>query len=140
MKLKTLTRLGLLSALALIIFMVEAQIPAPVPVPGIKLGLANIVTIFAVWVMGAWQGVAVLAVRVFLGAVFSGNFSTIFYSAAGGALAILAAIGTGEQLIDTVIAKTGLPSGEILAAMTMLEVKGYVTTRPGGWVTSGKNH
>ena len=79
MKLKTLTRLGLLSALALIIFMVEAQIPAPVPVPGIKLGLANIVTIFAVWVMGAWQGVAVLAVRVFLGRcspAISAPFST----------------------------------------------------------------
>ena len=93
MKLKTLTRLGLLSAVALIIFMVEAQIPSPVPVPGIKLGLANIVTIFTVWVLGSWQGVAVLTVRVFLGAVFAGNFSTIFYSAAGGALAILAAIG-----------------------------------------------
>ena len=92
MKLKTLTRMGLLSALALIIFMVEAQIPVPVPVPGIKLGLANIVTIFAVWILGSWQGVGVLAARVFLGAIFSGNFGTIFYSAAGGALAILTAI------------------------------------------------
>ena len=92
MKLKTLTRMGLLSAVALIIFMVEAQIPVPVPVPGIKLGLANIVTIFAVWILGSWQGVGVLTVRVFLGAVFSGNFGTIFYSAAGGALAILTAI------------------------------------------------
>lgn len=53
MKLRTLTRMGLLSAVALIMFMVEAQIPVPVPVPGIKLGLANIVTIFAVWIMGS---------------------------------------------------------------------------------------
>lgn len=98
MKLKTLTRMGLLSAVALIMFMVEAQIPVPVPVPGIKLGLANIVTIFAVWVMGPWQGVGVLAVRVFLGAVFSGNFGTIFYSAAGGVLAIIAAIGLKKIL------------------------------------------
>ena len=92
MKLKTLTRMGLLSAVALIIFMVEAQIPVPVPVPGIKLGLANIVTIFAVWILGSWQGAGVLAVRVFLGAIFSGNFGTIFYSAAGGILAILTTI------------------------------------------------
>ena len=92
MKLKSLTQIGLLSAVALIIFVVEAQIPVPVPVPGIKLGLANIVTIFAVWILGAWQGVGVLTVRVFLGAVFSGNFGTIFYSAAGGALAIITAI------------------------------------------------
>jgi heptaprenyl diphosphate synthase len=63
-----------------------------VPVPGIKLGLANVVTMFAVWIMGAWQAVAVLTVRVILGAAFAGNFSTLLYSAAGGALAILTAI------------------------------------------------
>ena len=98
MKLKNLTRMGLLSAVALILFTVEAQIPLPVPVPGIKLGLANIVTIFTVWILGPWQGVGVLAVRVFLGAVFSGNFGTIFYSAAGGALAILTTIGLRKIL------------------------------------------
>ncbi len=54
--------------------------------------------------------------------------------------AILAAIGTGEQLIDTVIAKTGLSSGDVLAALTMLEVQGFVMTRPGGWVQISKIH
>lgn len=93
MSVKKLTRLGLLSAVALTIFMVEAQIPALVPVPGVKLGLANIVTVFTVFALGAKEGVAVLFVRIFLGAVFAGNFSTIFYSAAGGALAIAATIG-----------------------------------------------
>ena len=88
MKTKKLTTLALLSAIALTIFMVEAQIPALVPVPGVKLGLANIVTVFTVFVLGPKEGAAVLAVRVFLGAVFAGNFSTIFYSAAGGACAI----------------------------------------------------
>lgn len=92
MKIRTVAQMGLLSALALIIFLVEAQIPAPVPIPGIKLGLANIVTVFAVWILGAKQAAGILTVRVFLGAVFSGNFGTIFYSAAGGALAILAVI------------------------------------------------
>ena len=93
MRTKRLTTLALLSAVALTIFMVEAQIPALVPIPGVKLGLANIVTVFTVFVLGAKEGAAVLFVRVFLGAIFSGNFSTIFYSAAGGALAILTTIG-----------------------------------------------
>lgn len=53
---------------------------------------------------------------------------------------ILAAIGTGEQLVDTVIAKTGLSSSDVLAALTMLEVSGFVTTRPGGWVQISKIH
>jgi len=88
MKTKKLTLLALLSAIALTIFMVEAQIPALVPIPGVKLGLANIVTVFAVFALGPKEGTAVLFVRIFLGAVFAGNFSTIFYSAAGGACAI----------------------------------------------------
>ena len=53
---------------------------------------------------------------------------------------ILAAIGDEEQLTDTVIAKTGLLSSDVLAALTMLEVSGYVITRPGGWVKAGKIH
>lgn len=87
-----MTQLALLSAIALTIFMVEAQIPAPVPIPGVKLGLANIVTVFTVYALGAKEGVLVLAVRIFLGAVFAGNFSTILYSAAGGGCAILVSI------------------------------------------------
>ena len=88
MKVKKLTLLAMLSAIALTIFMVEAQIPPLVPMPGVKLGLANIVTVFAVFALGPREGAAVLFVRIFLGAVFAGNFSTIFYSAAGGGCAI----------------------------------------------------
>ena len=88
MKVKKMTLLALLSAIALTIFMVEAQIPALVPIPGVKLGLANIVTVFTVFALGAKEGVIVLFIRIFLGAVFAGNFSTILYSAAGGACAI----------------------------------------------------
>ncbi|MBQ8833331.1 MAG: Gx transporter family protein [Oscillospiraceae bacterium] len=88
MKVRKMTTLALLSAIALTIFMVEAQIPPVVPLPGVKLGLANIVTVFTVFAIGAKEGAAVLFVRIFLGAVFAGNFSTIFYSAAGGAAAI----------------------------------------------------
>ena len=103
MKTKKLTILALLSAIALTIFVIEAQIPALVPIPGVKLGLANIVTVFTVFAFRGRDGAAVLAVRIFLGAVFSGNFSTIFYSAAGGTLAILTTIGlkrilTSKQL------------------------------------------
>ena len=63
MKTKKMTLLALLAAIALTIFMIEAQIPSPVPIPGVKLGLANIVTVFTVFVLGPKEGAAVLAVR-----------------------------------------------------------------------------
>ena len=88
MKTRKLTLLSLFTAIALTIFMVEAQIPALTPIPGIKMGLANIVTVFVVFAIGSKEAAAVLFARIFLGAVFAGNFSTIFYSAAGGICAI----------------------------------------------------
>ena len=98
MNTRKLTTLGLLSAIALTIFMVEAQIPPIVPLPGVKVGLANIVTVFTVFILGSKAGAAVLFTRIFLGAVFAGNFSTIFYSAAGGLCAILVTIGAKKIL------------------------------------------
>ena len=67
MKVKTMTRMALLSAIALTIFWVEAQIPMPIPVPGVKLGLANVVTVYAVFSLGAWEAGGILLVRVLLG-------------------------------------------------------------------------
>jgi len=93
MKVKKLTVMAMLCAIALTIFMVEAQLPPLVPMPGVKMGLSNIVTVFAVFSMGPGEATAILFVRIFLGAVFAGNFSTIFYSGAGGACAILVTIG-----------------------------------------------
>lgn len=100
MKTKKLVLLGLLTAIALTIFMIEAQIPGLVPIPGIKLGLSNIVTVFAVFAIGSWEGAAVLFVRVFLGAVFAGNFSTVLYSAAGGLCAIFVTVLLKNILTD----------------------------------------
>ena len=80
------TRLALLTAIALTIFMAEAQIPVAVPIPGVKLGLANIVTVYAVFVLGPGDALLVLTARVFLGAVFSGQMMTLFYSLGGGLL------------------------------------------------------
>lgn len=92
MKARKPALLGLLTAVALTIFLVEAQLPPVLPVPGVKLGLANIVTVFTVFALGPGEGILVLAARIFLGAVFCGNFSSILYSAAGGACAIAVAI------------------------------------------------
>lgn len=49
MNTKKLTQLAMLTGVALIIFVIELQIPPPFPIPGIKLGLANIITVYAVY-------------------------------------------------------------------------------------------
>ncbi|MBR3629454.1 MAG: Gx transporter family protein, partial [Oscillospiraceae bacterium] len=49
MRTKRLTELALLTSLALIIFVIELRIPDLVPIPGVKLGLANIITVYAVF-------------------------------------------------------------------------------------------
>ncbi len=85
-KTRHLTRLALMTTLALTIFMVELQIPSLVPIPGVKLGLSNIVTVFCVFFYGAWSALEVLLCRIILGAVFSGRITAIVYSLAGGLL------------------------------------------------------
>ena len=136
MKVKKLTLLSLLSAIALTIFMVEAQIPALVPIPGIKLGLANIVTVFTVFAIGPKEGAAVLFVRIFLGAVFAGNFSTILYSGAGGLLAILTTIGakrilTQKQLwIAGVLGAIAHSIGQMAMAVAITQTLGLLAYLP----------
>ena len=136
MKTRKLTRMALLAAIALTIFMVEAQIPALVPVPGVKLGLSNIITVFAVFAMGPKEAAAILFVRVFLGAVFAGNFSTIFYSAAGGALAIvvtilLRKILTRKQLwVAGVIGAIAHSVGQMAMAIAITQTVGLISYLP----------
>jgi heptaprenyl diphosphate synthase len=87
MKARETALVGALSAIALAIFVLEAQIPPVVPLPGVKLGLANVVTLTAMAVLGRRDAGLVLLVRVVLGSLFAGSPSTILFSACGGALA-----------------------------------------------------
>ncbi|MEL4860037.1 Gx transporter family protein [Pseudoflavonifractor phocaeensis] len=89
MKAKRLTLCALLTAIALTIFVAEAQIPPIVPVPGMKLGLANVVTVYAMFALGPGDTLMILLCRIFLGSLFAGG-STFFYSLAGGLLCYLA--------------------------------------------------
>lgn len=73
----------MLTGVALIIFVVELQIPNPFPIPGIKLGLANIITVYAVYRYRAGEVLMIVFCRILLAAVFSGNMMALAYSFAG---------------------------------------------------------
>ena len=121
-----ITRLALLTAIALTIFLVEAQLPALTAIPGIKLGLANIVTVYAVFDLGPGDALLVLSGRVFLGAVFSGQMMTLIYSAAGGflswcVLCLLRKLLTGEQIwLASPVVAVFHNLGQLLAAAAVL--------------------
>ena len=84
MNTKKLCYMALLTAIALTIFMVEAQLPQLAPIPGMKLGLSNIITVCTMATLGPSETLMILLCRIFLGSVFSGQMMTIAYSFAGG--------------------------------------------------------
>ncbi|HHY12791.1 MAG TPA: Gx transporter family protein [Firmicutes bacterium] len=74
-------------ALATVLHVIEALIPIPYVVPGAKLGLANIVALYAVMTMGPGESMAVSFLRTLLGSLFSGTFLNVaYYLSTSGAL------------------------------------------------------
>ena len=88
MKIKKLTLMAMLVALALILSYVESMLPAFVAVPGVKIGLANIVVFFALYVLGTWEAAALSLVRVFAIALLFGSGVSFLYSLAGACLSL----------------------------------------------------
>ncbi len=135
-KTKKLALMALLTAIALTIFVIEAQIPAPVPIPGVKLGLANIITLIAMCLLGKKEAGAVLLVRVMMGAMFAGSPSTLLFSAAGGLLAYLTMCLTGGLFGDNqlwiVSALSGIAhnAGQLLACVLVVMTPGVFAYAP----------
>lgn len=88
---KKITLNGLLISLALVLSFMERFIPLNmiVPLPGVKLGLANIVTMFALFYLGIPSAVTITALRCILASLLFGGMSSLFYSLAGAFLALV---------------------------------------------------
>ncbi len=92
-----------MTALALIIFVIELQIPNPVPIPGVKLGLANVITVFAVYHYRARDVLLIVLSRILLGSFFNGNVMSLMYSLAGGILCLAGMLGLKRILTERLI-------------------------------------
>ena len=112
---KQLTLCAVLTAMALALSYLENFFPLSlaIPVPGIKLGLANIVTVFALYVLGPAQALLILIGRCLLGAVFAGNMSALIFSLLGGVTAMLVMILVVSMAIPAFATGTGNVSGAI---------------------------
>ena len=85
---RALTRYALLVALAMVLSWLESMVPLSLVVPGVKLGLANLVVIFALYRLGPRQAAVISLVRVLLVTLTFGNAFGFAYSLAGAALSL----------------------------------------------------
>ena len=124
MKTKRLCHMALLTALALIIFMVEAQLPVLVPIQGVKLGLANTVTIFALYRLSFRDACAISLLRVLLVGILFGNAFSLAFSAAGAivSLAVMLPLSRAHPdntILVCVAGGVAHNAGQILAAVVL---------------------
>ena len=92
MKASKLSLLALSVSLAMILSFVESQIPAMVVIPGVKVGLANIVVVFALYKLGWKEAVVISLTRVFLVGLLFGNGISILYSITGATVSFVAMV------------------------------------------------
>ncbi len=126
MDVKRLTTLSALIAVAMILSYVESLIPAFVAVPGVKVGLSNIATVFALYTLGAPAAVTVSLVRVCLSALLFGNFVSLIYSLSGAVLAlavmiILRRLGLFSEIGVSVAGGVMHNAGQVIAACLIME-------------------
>ena len=126
METRKIARMGLLTALALILSYVESLIPAFVAVPGVKMGLANIVVVFALYTLGPGEAAIVSIIRVLLSSLLFGSILPLSYSAAGAVISLLLMIILMKTKIFgvTSVSVTGgvfHNLGQILVACLVLE-------------------
>jgi heptaprenyl diphosphate synthase len=142
---KRITMDAVLTATALVIFIIELQFPEIIPIPGIKLGLANVITLVAMFRLGPADTLAILLGRILLGGMFSGRIISVLYSLAGGLLCygvtlllrktvsesqiwvcgVLGAIAHNVGQILTAVALTRTP--ELFGYFPILVVSGILT-------------
>ena len=124
MKTRTIAIYGMLIALALLLSYVEAQLPAFFAVPGVKLGLTNIVVVCALYMLGKGAAIGVNLLRVLLVGLMFGNGMSLAYSAAGALLSGLTMIVLQKKFHTVTVSVAGglmHNIGQILVAMLVLE-------------------
>lgn len=131
-RVKNLATGGMLIALAFIFSYLESLLPVLIPVPGIKLGLANLVTVVAIYLLGERAGFFISVLRILLsGLTFSGLF-TMIYSMAGGLLSFFGMVflkrGKRCSIFGVSMAGGALHNvGQIVVAAAVLQSSSIVT-------------
>ena len=135
-KTKKLVVMALLTAVELTIWVIEGQIPPPIPVPGVKLGLASVVTLTAMKLLGRKEAGCILLARILLGALFAGSASALLFSLAGGVVswcvmaALLGLFPEKLMWVVSVFGAIGHNAGQLLAAVIVTGTPGILWYGP----------
>ena len=131
MRTRQLTRLALLTAVALTVFVIEQQIPPLTPIPGIKLGLANAVSLYVLRRDGVRAAALVLTARVIL---VCGTVSAMLYAAAGALCALLIMAALCRRIPQTwvlsVLGAMGHSIGQMAVAVAVTATPALVVYLP----------
>ena len=124
---------GLLTSLMLVFGLIERQFPLPIAVPGVKLGLANSVLLYSLYMLGIRQSVVLMLLKALLSWLIYMNLSAMLYSLAGGVLSLIAMILAMRIKGVSVIGVSALGAvffnvGQILAAMLVLNTPQLLLT------------
>jgi len=133
---RRLTLLGLLVSQALVLSIVESWIPLPVAIPGVKLGLANIITLITIIFFSFKEAFLIMFMRVLLSSFFGGGWVVFWFSLAGGILSTIM-MGVLYKWASKVLSIIGISIvgsimhniGQLIAAsiiMKELSVMGYL--------------
>ena len=125
-RVKNIALLGLLTSVAILLSYVELLLPPVISaIPGIKMGLANVVVLFALYRLGTARAVAVSAVRLAVVTLLFGNLMMLLYSVGGAvlSLAVMAVLKKMDFLSLIGVSVAGAIChnlGQVLVAMVML--------------------
>ena len=139
MKASKVAQYGLLIALALVLSYAESLLPA-LGVPGVKLGLPNLVVVFALYRLGLWDAWCLSVVRVLLASALFGSGVSLAYSVAGAVLSLtvmslLKKTGKFSSIGVSVAGGVAHNAGQILVAMALLETARLAWYLPVLWIS-----
>ena len=143
MKAKKITSLGLFTAIALTIYVIESAIPPLVPIPGIKLGLANIISLYVMHQYGYMDALAVTLARIVLSGIYSGGMVFFLYSLVGGLFCYAVMVLVSKMLhgrfipITSIMGAIAHNTGQICVAFLVLKTAGIFVYIPFLMISGG---
>lgn len=132
---KKVARMGVFIALAMIFSYIEVLIPFNFGIPGVKLGIANIVTVTSLYIFSTGEAFGISVIRIVLMGILFGNGMSLLYSLAGGLLSFLA-MRLGKKTNWFSVMGVSVAGGvfhnvgQILAVMLVMKNTMFVTYLP----------